>query len=141
MMFDSYNTKYGLNDKEMNTGTLTADTERVKLFYQYPTTLPTIYGSNLGYAVGPSNENSAVNGYFWWTSPYTVKADLAIDSMYCPGINYYWLASPSAQNGDNVMYVTSNRTLNTTFYTTNSYDGYALCPLVSLQSSATLELQ
>ena len=130
-----------LNDKEMNTGTLTADTERAKLFYQYPTTVNNSNGSNLGYEVGPSNISLAKDGYHYTTSNYSVKTDSEVDSMYYPGSgNYYWLASPSAYAANSVMFVLS--------YSGGyvNYDGYgngsiALCPLVSLQSSVTLELQ
>ena len=80
MMFDSYNTKYGLTNGKMNTDTLTASTDRVKLFYQYPTT---INSNNYGYEVGPSNNSSAKNGYYYRTSDYSVKTDSKVDSMYC----------------------------------------------------------
>ena len=139
MMMDSYNTKYGLTDDAMNTGTLTADTKRAKLFYQYPTTVNK-YGANLGYDVGPSNNSSAKNGYNYWTSNYSVKTDSKVDSMYYPGNNqYYWLASPSASTASLVLGVNYNyggyvSNLN---YTTK----LALCPLVSLQSSVSLQLQ
>ena len=93
MMFDSYNTKYGLKDKAMNTGTLTADTKRAKLFYQYPTTVDS---NNYGYELGPQSDSSSKNGYNYWTSNYSVKTDSKVDSMYYPGDKqYYWLASPS----------------------------------------------
>ena len=142
MMFDSYNTKYGLTDDAMNKGTLTADTKRAKLFYQYPTTINT-YGSNLGYEVGPNNSSSAVNGYNYYTSQYSVKTDATIDSMYYPGDNqYYWLASPSAYRTSDtggVLYVSysSGGYVGNGTYGTN----IALCPLVSLQSSVSLQLQ
>ena len=140
MMFDSYNTKYGLTNEPMNTGTLTADTERVKLFYQYPTTINT-NGSNLGYEVGPSNDSSASNGYSTSTSDYTVKTDPAIDTMYCPGYGQdYWLASPSAGSTGYVMAVNSSNGGVVGNYT-YSNGNFALCPLVFLQSSASLELQ
>ena len=137
MMMDSYNTKYGLTDETMNTGTLTADTKRAKLFYQYPTT---INSNNYGYEVGPSNNSSAKNGYYYWTSDYSVKTDSAIDSMYYPGSsNYYWLASTSALGTTNVLYVDyglGGRVDHATYYSS-----IAFCPLVSLKSSASLELQ
>ena len=94
MMFDSYNTKYSLTGDTPDTSELTEDTDRVKLFYQYPTTVDS---NNYGYGVGPSNDSSAENGYYYWTSNYSVKTDAEIDTMYYPGDNqYYWLASPSS---------------------------------------------
>ena len=139
MMFDSYNTKYGLKDKAMNTDKLTASTDRVKLFYQYPTTLNT-YGSNLGYEVGPQSDSSSKNGYNYWTSDYSVKTDSAVDSMYYPGSgNYYWLASPSADNSNRVLnvYYPSGGDVNNNSYNSN----LAFCPLVSLKSTVSLQLQ
>ena len=139
MMMDSYNTKYGLTNGKMITDTLTASTDRVKLFYQYPTTLNT-YGSNLGYEVGPQSDSSSKNGYNYWTSNYSVKTDSKVDSMYYPGDKqYYWLASPSA-NGTSLVFlvrfsgggrVGSDNYINT----------YAFCPLVSLKSTVSLQLQ
>ena len=139
MMFDSYNTKYGLKDKTINTGTLTADAERAKLFYQYPTTINT-NGSNLGYEVGPSNSSSAENGYYYWTSNYSVKTDSKVDSMYYPGDNqYYWLASPSAYYPSGVLFVRCDD--GGYVYASASNGATAFCPLVSLQSSVSLQLQ
>ena len=136
MMFDSYNTKYGLKDKAINKGTLTASTDRARLFYQYPTTVDS---NNYGYEVGPSNNSSAQNGYYYWTSDYSVKTDSKVDSIYYPGDNqYYWLASPSASSFNDVLYVYSNlggRVRGT--YNT----GGAFCPLVSLKSTVSLQLQ
>ena len=139
MMMDSYNTKYGLTNGKMITDTLTASTDRVKLFYQYPTTVNT-YGSNLGYEVGPQSDSSSKNGYNYWTSNYSVKTDSKVDSMYYPGDKqYYWLASPSA-NGTSLVFlvrfsgggrVGSDNYINT----------YAFCPLVSLKSTVSLQLQ
>ena len=163
MMFDSYNTKYGLTNGTMNTGKLTADTPRVKLFYQYPTTI-NANGANLGYEVGPQSSSSAKNGYYYWTSDYSVKKDSTIDSMYYPGSGkYYWLSSPSATTATGVLYVPfgykksqgddNNADISLAFYVpSTSSDGgfvtsgtytntYALCPLVSLQSSVSLQLQ
>ena len=163
MMFDSYNTKYGLTNGKMETGKLTADTPRVKLFYQYPTTI-NANGANLGYEVGPQSSSSAKNGYYYWTSDYSVKKDSTIDSMYYPGSGkYYWLSSPSATTATGVLYVPfgdkniqgddNNADISPAFYVpSTSSDGgfvtsgtytntYALCPLVSLQSSVSLQLQ
>ena len=140
MMFDSYNTKYGLKDKAINKGTLTADTKREKLFYQYPTTINT-YGSNLGYEVGPNNSSSAVNGYNYYTSQYSVKTDATIDSMYYPGDSqYYWLVSPSARSTDYVLRVGCGGGGYVSFGSYYS-DGSAFCPLVSLKSTVSLQLQ
>ena len=137
MMFDSYNTKYGLKDKAMNTDTLTADTKRAKLFYQYPTTVDS---NNYGYEVGPSNNSSAKNGYYYWTSDYSVKTDLKVDSMYYPGDNqWYWLASPSDYGTNNVLYV---RNISGGYVPASYYGNHgALCPLVSLKSTVSLQLQ
>ena len=137
MMMDSYNTKYGLTDDAMNTGELTADTKRAKLFYQYPTTVDS---NNYGYEVGPSNSSSSKNGYNCWTSRYTVKTDSKVDSMYYPGDNqYYWLASPSAGGTSNVLRVDCSGGGNVISYGYNI--GYAFCPLVSLNSTVSLQLQ
>ena len=137
MMMDSYNTKYGLTDDAMNKGELTADTKRAKLFYQYPTT---VNSNNYGYEVGPSNNSSAKNGYYYWTSNYSVKTDSAVDSMYYPGSgNYYWLASPSANTTDYVLFVDYGSGGLVASDTCN--DGNAFCPLVSLKSTVSLQLQ
>ena len=134
MMFDSYNTKYGLKDKAMNTDKLTASTDRVKLFYKYP------YDSNnYGYGVGPCNYGSTVKDYYYNTSQYSVKTDSKVDSMYYPGDNqYYWLASPSAISPDYVLFVSSS---NGGCVTYGYSGGTAFCPLVSLKSTVSLQLQ
>ena len=131
MMFDSYNTKYGLKDKAINIGELTADTERAKLVYQYTS-------GDVGYKVGPCHDNGTE--YDYYTSDYSVKTDATIDSMYYPGNSqYYWLASPSAGNTNLVLLVSY-------YYggivAANTYDGnLAFCPLVSLKSTVSLQLQ
>ena len=139
MMMDSYNTKYGLTGETPDTSELSASSNRVKLFYQYPTT---VESNNYGYEVGPkNNSSSAKNGYYYWTSDYSVKTDSEIDSMYYPGDGkYYWLASPSAySDSDYVLFVYCSHGGRVDF---NSYsDTNAFCPLVSLQSSVTLQLQ
>ena len=137
MMMDSYNTKYNLTERTPNTGALTADTARVKLFYQYPTT---INSNNYGYEVGPSNDSSAKNGYYYTTSYHSVKTDSAIDSMYYPGSEkVYWLASPSAEGSSRVMRVNNFGGGYVTNYGYN--DERAFCPLVSLKSTVSLQLQ
>ena len=138
MMMDSYNTKYNLTESTPNTGELTAETARAKLFYQYPTT---VNSNNYGYAVGPCHDKVAE--YYYWTSDYSVKTDSAIDSMYYPGSNqYYWLASPSAYNTSYMLYVNSYRGGDVYYCTYIGYDnGNAFCPLVSLKSTVSLELQ
>ena len=136
-MFDSYNTKYGLTGETPDTSALSASTDRVKLFYQYPTTIDS---NNYGYAVGPCKDSSNEKKYYYYTSDYSVKTDATIDSMYYPGDNqYYWLASPSAAYTYGVLIVG---------YDDGGYvgpNGYssdsAFCPLVSLKSSASLELK
>ena len=131
MMFDSYNTKYGLKDKAINIGELTADTERAKLVYQYTS-------GDLGYKVGPCHDNGTE--YDYYTSDYSVKTDATIDSMYYPGEDqYYWLASPSANGPNIVLYVYYGIG---GFVDYSSYNGdIAFCPLVSLKSTVSLELQ
>ena len=139
MMMDSYNTKYGLTNGKMITDTLTASTDRVKLFYQYPTTLNT-YGSNLGYEVGPQSDSSSKNGYNYWTSNYSVKTDSKVDSMYYPGDKqYYWLASPSANGTSLVLLVRFSG--GGRVGSDNYINTYAFCPLVSLKSTVSLQLQ
>ena len=162
MMFDSYNTKYGLTNGTMETGGLTADTPRVKLFYQYPTTVDS---NNHGYELGPGDDRTfAKKGYEYRTSGYSVKTDSTIDSMYYPGSGkYYWLSSPSAGGTASVLYVAfgdessqgddNNADTSLAFYVPstssdggnvrcNSYNkAYALCPLVSLKSTVSLQLQ
>ena len=135
MMMDSYNTKYNLTESTPNTGELTAETARAKLFYQYPTTLDS---NNYGYAVGPCHDNVAEYGYY--TSDYSVKTDSAIDSMYYPGSSqYYWLASPSANSANSVLIVNCN---SGGIVTSNASNGSrAFCPLVSLKSTVSLQLQ
>ena len=135
MMFDSYNTKYNLTESTPNTGELTAETARAKLFYQYPTTLDS---NNYGYAVGPWHDNVAEYGYY--TSDYSVKTDATIDSMYYPGNSqYYWLASPSASNTYGVFAVFSYEG---GYVNLSTYGNIAaFCPLVSLKSTVSLQLQ
>ena len=137
MMMDSYNTKYNLTESTPNTGELTAETQRAKLFYQYPTT---VNSNNYGYEVGPSNSSSAKNGYYYYTSNFSVKTDSAIDSMYYPGSNqYYWLASPAANNTSSVLFVYC---ISGGIVYSNTYDHTrAVCPLVSLKSTVSLQLQ
>ena len=131
MMMDSYNTKYGLKDKAINIEELTADTERAKLVYQYTS-------GDVGYKVGPCHDNGTE--YDYYTSDYSVKTDATIDSMYYPGNSqYYWLASPSASYSDYVLYVACNSGGYVSNYTFNS--AYAFCPLVSLKSTVSLQLQ
>ena len=136
MMFDSYNTKYGLKDKAINIGELTADTERAKLVYQYTS-------GDLGYKVGPCHGSGTE--YDYYTSYYSVKTDATIDSMYYPGDNKnYWLASPSASDAGNVNYVGgySGGFVYYKYYSNGLLDsGLAVCPLVSLKSTVSLQLQ
>ena len=131
MMFDSYNTKYGLKDKAINIGELTADTERAKLVYQYTS-------GDLGYKVGPCHDKGTE--YDYYTSDYSVKTDATIDSMYYPGNSqYYWLASPSAYSPSDVLGVYCN---GGGYVNYGNYTYYiAFCPLVSLKSTVSLELQ
>ena len=131
MMFDSYNTKYGLKDKAINIEELTADTERAKLVYQYTS-------GDVGYKVGPCHDKGTE--YDYYTSDYSVKTDATIDSMYYPGRKqYYWLASPSATYPNSVLYVYCDRG---GFVDYNTYlSDYAFCPLVSLKSTVSLQLQ
>ncbi len=137
MMFDSYNTKYGLTGETPDTSALSASTDRVKLFYQYPTTIDS---NNYGYAVGPCKDSSNEKKYYYYTSDYSVKTDATIDSMYYPGDNqYYWLASPSAHGTSFVLYVDSNG--GGYVYNYNYGGNGAFCPLVSLKSTVSLQLQ
>ena len=131
MMFDSYNTKYGLKDKAINIGKLTADTERAKLVYQYTS-------GDVGYKVGPCHDKGTE--YDCYTSKYSVKTDSAIDSMYYPGNSqYYWLASPSATNTYSVLSVYCN--YGGYVFGDDSNGSNAFCPLVSLKSTVSLQLQ
>ena len=131
MMMDSYNTKYGLKDKAINIEELTADTERAKLVYQYTS-------GDLGYKVGPCHDNGTE--YDYYTSDYSVKTDATIDSMYYPGNSqYYWLASPSAYTTNHVLYVYCLYGGRVNDYVYGG--GIAFCPLVSLKSTVSLELQ
>lgn len=130
MMMDSYNTHYQLTGDTPDYSAIT-EGERRKLFYQYTS-------GATGYQVGPCAADSAEYGYY--TSDNSVYTDSDIDTMYYPGSNqYYWLASPSANASDRVMYVYYNyggRVRDDTYGNTN-----ALCPLVSLKSSVQLQLQ
>ena len=131
MMFDSYNTKYGLKDKAINIGELTADTERAKLVYQYTS-------GDVGYKVGPCHDKGTE--YDYYTSDYSVKTDATIDSMYYPGNSqYYWLASPSDSGTGYVLYVN----FNSGGIVSNNGSNFtnAFCPLVSLKSTVSLQLQ
>ncbi len=131
MMFDSYNTKYGLKDKAINIEELTADTERAKLVYQYTS-------GDVGYKVGPCHDKGTE--YDYYTSYYSVKTDATIDSMYYPGNSqFYWLASPSANDTYYVLLVSY---YNGGYVTCTTYrNSYAFCPLVSLKSTVSLQLQ
>ena len=137
MMFDSYNTKYGLTGETPDTSALSASTDRVKLFYQYPTTID---GNNYGYAVGPCKDSSNEKKYYYYTSDYSVKTDATIDSMYYPGDNqYYWLASPSASSTNSVLHVDYGNGGYVDI--SNCGNINAFCPLVSLKSTVSLQLQ
>ena len=131
MMMDSYNTKYGLKDKAINIEELTADTERAKLVYQYTS-------GDYGYKVGPCHDKGTE--YDYYTSDYSVKTDATIDSMYYPGNSqYYWLASPSARHPNLVLLVLDR---SGGYVGISAYGGtLAFCPLVSLKSTVSLELQ
>ena len=130
MMMDSYNAHYGLTGDTPDISAITAGT-RTKIFYQYP-----YDEDNFGYGVGPSSDNG--EQYYTYTSDNSVYTDNNIDTMYYPGSgNYYWLASPSANYSDSLLYVG------------NDYGGYignvshdgnggSLCPLVSLQPDVVL---
>ena len=131
MMFDSYNTKYGLKDKAINIEELTADTERAKLVYQYTS-------GDVGYKVGPCHDKGTE--YAYYTSDYSVKTDATIDSMYYPGEDqYYWLASPSARDAYGVLIV--GCTYGGSVVNDDCTSSYAFCPLVSLKSTVSLQLQ
>ena len=135
MMFDSYNTHYGLTNETMDTGARDSSSARTKLAYMYPAPIGL---NNYGYAIGPSNEYyTAVDGYKYSTSAYTVQTDSEIDSMYFPGDDsFYWLASPAANDDSSVLYVAGN--YGGLVYT-HSYDGtHALCPIVSLAADVQL---
>ena len=101
------------------------------MVYQYTS-------GDYGYKVGPCHDKGTE--YDYYTSDYSVKTDATIDSMYYPGNSqYYWLASPSANGTDRVLivyYDGGGRVIS------DSYDFiYALCPLVSLKSTVSLQLQ
>ena len=138
MMMDSYNTKYRLTGETPDTSALSASSNRVKLFYQYPTTVDS---NNYGYEVGPSNNHSNENQYYYFTSDYSVKTDSKVDSMYYPGDNqWYWLASPSFGSAETMLYVGCDN--GGVVSSCNYYGfGYDFCPLVSLKSTVSLQLQ
>ena len=132
MMMDSYNTKYNLTESTPNTGELTADTERAKLVYQYTS-------GDIGYKVGPCHDNGTE--YDYYTSNYSVKTDSAIDSMYYPGNSqYYWLASPSVVSHPTSM-LSVHYSNGGCVYTFACSSSLAFCPIVSLKSTVSLELQ
>ena len=137
IMMDSWNTKYGLKNATMNTNILNGASNRVKLFYQYPTT---VNSYNYGYEVGPSRYTSAKNGFDNMTTEYSVYYDTEIGSMYYPGEGGYCLASPSGY-GDIYIYQVSAYDRGLTSSGTNPATGNGLCPLVSLESTAVLKLQ
>ena len=135
MLMDSYNTHYGLTNGTMDTEGRDSTSPRTKLAYMYPA--PTGL-NNYGYVVGPSNDHAtAVDGYKYSTSSYTVQTDSTIDSVYFPGDDcFYWLASPSANYDSAVMYVAGN--YGGLVYN-NVYNGtHALCPIVSLAADVQL---
>lgn len=137
MMMDSYNTKYNLTESTPNTGTLDENTARAKLFYRYPTKL-NIKEPNGGYEVGPCTSDKATSGdgYWYYTSDYSVKTDPTIDSMYFG--EDYWLASPSANN---LLLLKENNYYGGCISNDCIYNPCMICPLVSLQSSVSLQLQ
>ena len=134
MMMDSYNTHYNLTGETPNYADIPAspDTTRRKLFYKYTS-------GKFGYQVGP-NANKNVE-YHFYTPDNSVKTDSEIDTMYYPGNapSYYWLASPSAINYNNVMYVDGD--YGGRVHNSDSYNYFAFCPLVSLKSDVSLELE
>ena len=132
MMIDSYNTHYKLEGDTPDYTLITVGGPRKKLFYQYP------YNSNnYGYGVGPCAKQSAQ--YYTYTSDNSVQTDSDIDTMYYPGSNQsYWLASPSADYSNYVMYVNHAGGGYVNYQSYLQY--FALCPLVSLKSNVQLEL-
>lgn len=129
MMMDSYNTHYNLTGDTPDYKAITAG-ERRKLFYRYQT-------NSSGYQVGPCATNRAEYGTF--TSYNSVYTDSAIDSMYYPGSSkFYWLASPSADYSNRVMFVYFD--FGGDVHNSSCTSSNALCPLVSLKSSVQLEL-
>ncbi len=133
MMMDSYNTKYAdeLKGKESPDFTDITEGDRRKLFYKYNE-------GGYGYQVGPCAGNKTE--YWNYTSYNSVWTDPNIDTMYYPGeYNYYWLASPSAYNSGGVMYVYYG--YGGCVYTNAYNNNIAFCPLVSLKSTAKLELK
>ncbi len=141
MMMDSYNIHYNLTEKSLDTSVLDKNSNRVKLFYQYPYKGDS---NNYGYGVGPSNDSSAKDGYYFYTTDYSVQENKELEedigTMYCPGNNTYsWLASPSAQISTCLMRINydSGGRVGNDYY----YGNEAFCPLVSLKSSVQLTLE
>ncbi len=129
LMFDSYNTCYGLKGETPKKAT---GSERVKLFYKY--------SNKLGYQVAPNGENSKEYGSYLANN--SIKSDPEIDYMYYPGSTTYayYLASPSAKsNNYSIMRVLGN---NGGFasYTPSETSNNCFCPIISLSPDCTLNL-
>ena len=132
MMMDSYNEHYKLTGDIPDYTDIPAspDTTRKKLFYKYT-------AGKAGYQVGPNADSDLE--YSNYTSDNSVKTDSEIDSMYYPGTNKnYWLASPSVNDSDTVMFVGGTYGGLVNLY--GSSNGTGFCPLVSLQSNVNLKL-
>ena len=89
-----------------------------------------------GYKVFGTTQNSG-----WYTNDNTLDYSSTYNSMYC-GKNgsktgYWWLASPSAYASDCVCSVYGS---NARLYYSRYYNYTGLCPLVSLKSSFTVQI-
>ena len=128
MMMDSFNTHYKLTGDTPDYSTRTESSARTKLFYKYTA------GAN-GYEVEPSSNKE----YKISTSNYTIQADSSIGQMYYPNYNNYWLASPSVAPSYGVfrVYGYSDGAILSNY---PSSADFVFCPLVSLKSSAFLEV-
>lgn len=86
--------------------------------------------------------NDTIQNDGWYTDSYTLDYSMTYKSMYC-GHNgnktgYWWLASPSAINSDNVCYVFGS----SAFLASNGYNfSRGVSPLVSLKSSFIPEVE
>lgn len=127
----SYNVYLDANpDLEKNGGTNKAE----KLACEYVTSGYSAKGYRIGF-LNTDKGSWAKTGYYQAENSL-IKPTTVADKMYNPGSStYYWLASPSANYSDSLLYV--NGSHSRVYGDSYSYS-IAACPLVSLKSDVTL---
>lgn len=133
MYVDSYNAYLDAHPGLVkNEGTNPAE----KLACEYVTSGYAAQGYRIGF-LNTNKDSWANTGYYQGNNSLIAPTTLA-DKMYNPGSGrYYWLASPSANFGSNVIFVNG---LSSIVSSNRSSNDNALCPLVSLKSGVKLTI-